>query len=93
MLWLPQGGNQGAVTMELDDRKPLNLIQSQFPMVDRPSPAMEHELGIGEEGVPERLCELKCQNVARQIDAIFDTRRLVHKTTLVAFPMLVKTSP
>ena len=79
--------------MELDDRKLLNLIQSQFPMVDRSSPAMEHELGIGEEGVPERLCELKRQNVARQIGAIFDNRRLVHKTTLVAFPMLVKTSP
>ena len=79
--------------MELDDWKLLNLIQSQFPMVDRPSSAVEHESGSGEEGVPERLCELKRRNVARQIGAIFDTRRLVHKTTLVAFPMLVKTSP
>lgn len=71
--------------MDMCDRKLLNLIQSQFPLVDRPFLAMGQELGISEQEVIDRLSELKRQNVVRQISAIFDTRRLGYKTTLVAF--------
>lgn len=71
--------------MDMSDRKLLNLIQSQFPLVERPFHAMGQELSIGEQEVIDRLIELKRQNVVRQISAIFDTRRLGYKTTLVAF--------
>ena len=71
--------------MDLTDRKLLNLIQSKFPMVERPYQELGEELEIGEEEVISRLDELKRQNVVRQISAIFDTRRLGYKTTLVAF--------
>ncbi len=71
--------------MDLTDRKLLNLIQSKFPMVERPYQELGVELEIGEEEVISRLDELKRQNVVRQISAIFDTRRLGYKTTLVAF--------
>jgi len=71
--------------MDLNGRKLLNVIQSQFPLVDQPFLAMGQELGISEEEVLDRLCELKRQNVVRQIGAILDTRRLGYKTTLVAF--------
>ena len=71
--------------MDLIDRKLLNLIQSKFPMVERPYLELAGELEIGEEEVIARLEELKRQNVVRQISAIFDTRRLGYKTTLVAF--------
>ena len=70
--------------MDLIDRKLLNLIQSRFPLVERPYLALGEELGIGEEETISRLDELKRQNVVRQISAIFDTRRLGYKTTLVA---------
>ena len=70
--------------MDLTDRKLLNLIQSRFPLVDRPYAELGGELGIGEQEVIERLKELKRQNVVRQISAIFDTRRLGYKTSLVA---------
>ena len=40
-----------------------------------------------EEDVLTRLTELKRQNVLRQISAIFDTRRLGYKTTLVAMAL------
>lgn len=70
--------------MDLTDRKLLNLIQSRFPLVDRPYEELGRELGISEQEVIERLGVLKRQNVVRQISAIFDTRRLGYKTTLVA---------
>ncbi len=71
--------------MDLIDRTLLNLIQSKFPMVERPYLALAEELEIGEEEVISRLDDLKRQNVVRQVSAIFDTRRLGYKTTLVAF--------
>ena len=71
--------------MDITDRKLLNLIQGNFPLVDQPYLVLGQELGIGEQEVIDRLGELKRQNVVRQISAIFDTRRLGYKTTLVAF--------
>ena len=70
--------------MDLIDRKLLNIIQGRFPLVDRPYQALGDEMEIGEAAVIERLTGLKRQNVLRQISAIFDTRRLGYKTTLVA---------
>ena len=70
--------------MDMTDRKLLNEIQGRFPMVDRPFKHLGDELGISEQEVLDRLAELKRTNVLRQISAIFDTRRLGFKTTLVA---------
>ena len=70
--------------MDLTDRKLLNLIQGLFPLVDRPYLNLAEQLQIGEQEVIDRLASLKRTNVLRQISAIFDTRRLGYKTTLVA---------
>ena len=70
--------------MDLTDRKLLNLVQGPFPLANQPYLKLGEELGIGEQEVIDRLSELKRQNVLRQISAIFDTRRLGYKTTLVA---------
>ena len=70
--------------MDMTDRKLLNLVQSSLPMVNRPYLKLGKELGIGEQEVLDRLANLKRRNVLRQISAIFDTRRLGFKTTLVA---------
>ena len=72
------------MTMDLIDRKLLNLIQGPFPLVEQPYQKLGEELEIGEDEVIGRLQRLKQQNVLRQISAIFDTRRLGYKTTLVA---------
>ena len=72
-------------TMDLTDRKLLNIVQSNFPVVEEPYRAIADEVGITEDDLLARLAELKRQNVVRQISAIFDTRRLGYKTTLVAF--------
>ena len=71
-------------TMDLIDRKILNVIQTRFPLAEEPFAAIGEEVDIPEEEVLERIGELKSKNVVRQISAIFDTRRLGYKTTLVA---------
>ena len=72
------------MTMDMTDRKLLNLIQGPFPMMEQPYLDLAEQLETTEEDVLARLTELKRQNVLRQISAIFDTRRLGYKTTLVA---------
>ena len=72
-------------TMDITDRKLLNIVQSNFPVVEKPYRAIAEDLGVSEQEALDRLSELKRQNVVRQISAIFDTRRLGYKTTLVAF--------
>lgn len=71
-------------TMDLVDRKILNIIQTRFPLVEMPFAEIGDEVELPEEEVIERIGELKRKNVVRQISAIFDTRRLGYKTTLVA---------
>ena len=70
--------------MDLIDRNFLNIIQSNFPLVEEPYRCMADELAISEEEVIGRLEELRRKNVVRQISAIFDTRRLGYKTSLIA---------
>ena len=70
--------------MDLVDRKLLNIIQSEFPLVEEPYRHVGDSLGITEDEVLQRLAALRKKNVVRQISAIFDTRRLGYKTSLVA---------
>ncbi len=70
--------------MDLTDRKFLNVIQSDFPLVDEPYREVGQRLDIPEEEILSRLGALRDSNVVRQISAIFDTRRLGYKTSLVA---------
>ena len=73
--------------MDPTDRKLLNIIQAEFPLVDSPYQDIGQSLGIGEEEVIERLRVLRRKNVVRQISAIFDTRRLGYKTSLLAMAL------
>ncbi len=70
--------------MELIDRQLLNILQSSFPLVAEPFKALGNQLNTSEEEVMHRVAALKKQNIVRQISAIFDTRRLGYKTSLVA---------
>ena len=70
--------------MELIDRQLLNIIQSSFPLVSEPFKAIAQQLDLTEEDLIQRTAALKKKNVVRQISAIFDTRRLGYKTSLVA---------
>src|SRR5688572_24613796 len=66
------------------DQELLNLIQVNFPVESRPFNALADKLGIDESAVIERLAALKSARIIRQISAIFDTRALGYKSSLVA---------
>lgn len=67
------------------DKKLLNDIQWVFPLVDRPYLEIGNKYGISEHEVIYRIRVLKDIGLIRQINAIFDTRRLGYKSALVAF--------
>lgn len=66
------------------DRKILNILQSDFPLVREPWKAIGDKAGLREQEVFDRVGVLKKKNVVRQVGAIFDTRRLGYTSTLVA---------
>ncbi len=67
------------------DKRLLNEIQWVFPLVDRPYLEIAKRYDISEKGVMRRIEFMKDMGIIRQINAIFDTRRLGYKSALVAF--------
>jgi siroheme decarboxylase len=67
------------------DKKLLNEIQWVFPLVDRPYLEIAKRYDISEEDVMHRIAVMKEVGIIRQINAIFDTRRLGYKSVLIAF--------
>jgi siroheme decarboxylase len=66
------------------DRSLLNRIQSDFPLVARPFAELGQPLGLSEDDVVTRMQALKAGRIVRQISAIFDTKSLGYKSSLVA---------
>jgi DNA-binding Lrp family transcriptional regulator len=66
------------------DKRLLNVIQADFPLVSRPFQALGGLLSLAEAEVIDRIARLKKQRIIRQISAIFDTRSLGYKSSLVA---------
>jgi DNA-binding Lrp family transcriptional regulator len=67
------------------DKQLLNEIQWVFPLTDRPYLEISKRYNISENDVMQRTSHLKEIGLIRQINAIFDTRRLGYKSALVAF--------
>lgn len=70
--------------MDDTDREILNEIQWTFPLVEKPYHAIAAKFGLTPEDVMGRLRRLKRSGVLRQLSAIFDTRKLGYKSSLVA---------
>ena len=66
------------------DKQILNEIQWTFPLVSQPFHEIAKKFDISPEAVKERLKNLKKTGVLRQLSAIFDTRNLGYKSSLVA---------
>jgi DNA-binding Lrp family transcriptional regulator len=67
------------------DKKLLNEIQWVFPLAERPYLEIANRHGISEDETMRRISAMKAIGIIRQINAIFDTRRLGYKSALVAF--------
>ncbi len=60
-------------------------MQTSFPLQERPFLELSQKLDIGEDSIIKRVKELKDEKIIRQTSAIFDTKRLGYKSSLVAF--------
>ena len=63
----------------------LSRIQKKFPLVAKPFKHIADELEISEDEVLKILQKEKADGIIRQTSAIFDTKRLGYKSSLVAF--------
>ena len=72
------------VQMTPQEKKLLNILQVKLPAVQRPYGELGKRLGITEGEALEISQRLKDQKIIRQISAIFDTRSLGYKSSLVA---------
>jgi len=70
--------------MDTLDKEILNEIQWTFPLVSKPFDDLAKKFGISVDVIKDRLINLKKIGVLRQLSAIFDTRRLGYKSSLVA---------
>ena len=66
------------------DKNLLNEIQWSFPLVQKPYHELAKKFDVTPEEIKERLSQLKKSGIVRQLSAIFDTRRLGYKSSLVA---------
>ena len=63
----------------------LYQMQNSFPMVQKPFQEIADKLDTTEEEVINLVHKLKDEKIIRQTSAIFDTKRLGYKSSLVAF--------
>ena len=63
----------------------LNIIQKGFPVAKRPFKLLSQKLQSSEEEVLNLYKKLKNDKIIRQTSAIFDTKSLDYKSSLVAF--------
>ncbi|MDI1495200.1 MAG: transcriptional regulator AsnC family [Cenarchaeum symbiont of Oopsacas minuta] len=66
------------------DRVILNEIQWTFPLVQRPYDSLAKKFDQTPNEVKMRIQRLRDKGILRQLSAIFDTRRLGYKSSLVA---------
>lgn len=74
-----------AEQLDKKDKELLNEIQWSFPLAQRPFLEISKRHKLSEEEVIHRIGRLKDMGLIRQINAIFDTRRLGYKSALIAF--------
>ncbi|MDO8490642.1 MAG: AsnC family transcriptional regulator [Dehalococcoidia bacterium] len=72
------------MTLDTLDRELLNLIQADFPLVERPFRVLGEKLGISEAEVIRRARGLKERGMVRLIGGVFNSASLGYQSTLVA---------
>jgi len=66
------------------DKKILNIIQKDFPIVAEPFKAVAETLGLTEDEVLERIARMKQEGIIRRIGAVFDSKKMGFVSTLCA---------
>ncbi|MBM4271340.1 MAG: Lrp/AsnC family transcriptional regulator [Deltaproteobacteria bacterium] len=70
--------------MDEIDKKILNIIQKDFPIVEAPFRVVAEKIGTAEDEVLERIRRMKREGIIRRIGAVFDAKKLGYVSTLCA---------
>jgi DNA-binding Lrp family transcriptional regulator len=70
--------------MDGTDKRLLDVIQTDFPLVPRPYALLGEGLGISEQEAFDRVRELKKRNIIRRLGANFQSAKLGFRSTLCA---------
>ncbi|NPV92242.1 MAG: Lrp/AsnC family transcriptional regulator [Firmicutes bacterium] len=70
--------------MDQDDRRLLNLLQSDLTFISRPFDEIAKMMGLEESEVIERINKMKKNGIIRRIGAVLDSRGMGFSSTLVA---------
>lgn len=76
--------SKSKISLDETDKKILNSIQLDFPLVHRPFLALAEKLGLKEEVVIERIKRLQTNGAIRRIGPIISTKKTGGVSTLVA---------
>jgi siroheme decarboxylase len=70
--------------MDEIDKKILNILQKEFPIVEQPFLAVAEKCWINEDEAMSRIQKMKDSGIIRRIGAIFDGNKLGRVSTLCA---------
>ncbi|VVB90357.1 putative HTH-type transcriptional regulator [uncultured archaeon] len=76
--------SNGTISLDDTDKKILNAIQLDFPLVHKPFKELGDDLGIKEEDVIKRIKRLQAEGAIRRIGPIISTKKTGGVSTLVA---------
>jgi DNA-binding Lrp family transcriptional regulator len=66
------------------DKKILNILQKEFPLVEQPFRIVAEKCGISEDETISRVQKMKDEGIIRRIGAVFDGAKLGRVSTLCA---------
>ena len=70
--------------MNQKEKTLLNLLQFDFPLVQKPFALLGRQLGWTEAAVIARIKKLKARGIIRRIGGVFEAAKLRHQSVLVA---------
>jgi siroheme decarboxylase len=70
--------------MDEIDKKILNILQKEFPLVEQPFRVVAEKCGISEDETISRVQKMKDECIIRRIGAVFDGNKLGRVSTLCA---------
>ena len=78
------GSSKAKIILDETDKKILNAIQIDFPLVHKPFRQLGEMLGLHEEEVMNRIKRLQTEGAIRRIGPIINTKKTGGVSTLVA---------